>query len=148
MGDRTYCTLLIGGKIEANALPALTEALELECSAHPGGETVREALVADGFFTFDEVNGGELPQDLERALNEAGAAYVWNWNAGGGYGPGVTLYDPATGARGEYGTLDGELALRVADMENPDVIRAAERWLAFQRDFPALDVIGAGEGAA
>lgn len=148
MGDRTHCTLQIGGKIEAKALPALIEALELECSAHPGGETVRDALVADGFFTFDEVNGGEVPPELQRALDEAGAAYVWNWNAGGGYGPGVTLYDPATGERGEYGTLDGELALRVADMENPDVTRHAERWLNFQRGFTDLEVVGEGEGAS
>ncbi|MEL7464863.1 MAG: hypothetical protein AAFN79_12390 [Pseudomonadota bacterium] len=150
MGDRTHCTLMIGGEITEDAFADLVEALSIEDPDDFDGPTLEEALLTANHVEFREVNGGALSDDLDKALIAAGAAFRWSWGDGGSYGPGVTLYDPKTGERGDYGTLDGEIALRVADTENPDVLRHANRWLNFEREFPALVVgndVESGEAA-
>lgn len=147
MTDRTDCHLVIGGAVSETALLSLIAVLEAEAPEHYPHTTIREALLSGEPLHFAEMWLGTLPDPIETALKSAGLSFIWATESGIGITETVMLHDAATGETARYPAAEGELLVRATALDNPDVIRNALRWVAFEEAFPAL-VIGAGEGGA
>lgn len=144
MGDRTQCILTIGGWIDVDQVDRLAENLDdfgvsFHSFCYDKGdeieiETARDALLAGcAMFEVEEVNYGQIDDDLGVTLAEIGASYTWEWGAGGGYGPGVTFYDAATAQSKSFCYVDGAIMLSLEDLEKDPAatIAEAKRWSGF-----------------
>jgi len=90
MGDRTYCNLNVRGKITADQLVALESRIATECQA-------AETLPGSGWWGFSEVNYADPEQenlDLQMLADEFGVTFIWSWDAGCDYGPGINFFAP------------------------------------------------------
>jgi hypothetical protein len=124
VGDRTYCTLEIGGllaKRDIEDLAKIIDNLYVE-----DGKPSRDLPKSKGVFGFSEVNYAELDSSLQKKLEEMKLSYTWSWCAGGDYGSGVQTYDARTGITNQFATCGNEICLTLSDCENPEKLQAAK----------------------
>ncbi|OYW72712.1 MAG: hypothetical protein B7Z37_24080 [Verrucomicrobia bacterium 12-59-8] len=90
MGDRTYCNLVIRGKIS----PERFAELETRINANsPDADT----QPGSGGWGFCEVNYGEPVNEgfnMQALADEFGVTFIWSWDAGYDYSPGIRFYRP------------------------------------------------------
>lgn len=103
MGDRTTCTLSLKQKPSEEFLTLLKDRL---------GEADEEEGLN---LTFCDINYGYLPESIEQYLIDRHLPFAWRNEAGGGYGPGVRIYDGESPLR-EYPLVELELALPLSRM--------------------------------
>lgn len=98
MGDRTQVTFTIGGEVPADRLDDLLEAIKAEGFGPewegPDNDRLREMIAAGEVFhiTGNEVNYATA-EAIESICKELVLPYRKEWDAGGGYGPGIEIFD-------------------------------------------------------
>ena len=131
MGDRTTCNLYLYGDLEKVSPPhlvALVSAIDAIGPETYLEEPTSEKLAGSGAnFQFHEVNYANMDVDLDAAILAADLSYVWAWEAGGGYGSGMKLYNAATKEAAEFATCDGEICLCMSEL-TPEKIAEARHW--------------------
>ena len=149
MGDRTNCTLTIGGVLHAKDIPDLVEVLDVndanwtsllndDFDAKPSQD--QESSLADeiaagiSIFEFEEMNYASMPDDLTKILKKLKLSFRWSNEAGGGYGPAKLFYDARNGEQVEYSTVNEDIALTVDDLDKPELVDMARRWHRFDRE--------------
>lgn len=95
MGDRTYASLHISGILScADDARELFENIRNYGGCDDGDEPATaptEAAELPCYFTFDEINYGEIPAELEGTLYALGLNYSWSHGAGDAYGASGTV---------------------------------------------------------
>lgn len=148
MGDRTTCQLANSSQIAEADLPKLIKAIEDASYCDFNTPDIEAALRrGEAWFVFYEMNWGEMENELDEALKSLGLSYCWNWDAGGGYGAGVCLYNAETGETGRFECHDAEMVIRVDDLDDPDKVADVLNWRAFEKSTGRLEIIAAGQGA-
>lgn len=148
MGDRTTCNLHLAGEIAKNDLPTLIAALEEASYCDMNTPDIEAALRrGEAWFVFYEMNWGEMDDDFDEALKALNLSYAWNWDAGGGYGAGVCLYNAETGETGRFQCHDAEMVIRIDDLDNPEAVADARKWRAHEKAMGKLVIAGKGQGA-
>ena len=111
MGDRTYTEIRFAGPIPRNVAEELVGDLNSQHCASDNrshGEIRVEDLVSEPHFYDEQCNYGQM-DDVENTCRAHGVPYRKTWEAGGGYGPGMTVF---TGDEvHECSTIDGEPAV-------------------------------------
>lgn len=115
MGDRTDCYLTLKTPASSELVKLIDEMMSID-DHHEDHE-----------FYFEEVNYAQLEPELEDYLRTNGIPYTWSWHAGGGYGPGVEIFD---GQEKETFNCDhdGEIVLTLAEALDPEKVQQAIRW--------------------
>lgn len=115
MSDRCDCCLF------ARVADLKDHGAELDalCERHDG------ARAHEGFWEFSEIDYGTIPDALRDWLVSHGIAFAWENYAGFEYGGGVIVHNPSRASSEEFATVDGEIALTLAEMERPGRIDAA-----------------------
>lgn len=142
MGDRTTVSGLIGGAIAEEHVGMLAAALAddycgLDYSSAPLDRDEWEAeirrAIAGGEpveYFGDEVNYGELAH-VTFAVACLGLRQGHHHDAGNDYGE-MAQFQDETGRSASFSTVDGEIALTISEIDNPDTLREARKWAGFQ----------------
>lgn len=138
MGDRTYCSLTITGIIpSAPHAQAICDAL-IDACPDESDSKIREAFQGKGeiknHYSFDEVNYGQIDDDLKDALVSAGLSFCWDWGMGGDYIPGCLVYDARDGYLSEENTADDLPFITVDQLDNEERIAAIRKFAARSRE--------------
>lgn len=135
MGDRTSCRLhLYRAELSADALIQI--AYVIDDWGISGSD--------NNIVEIDDVNWGELNEEIHDTLKMHGVSYEWYWDAGGGYGSGVKIYDGETDESQSFGLLDGEIAITLdAAIKTPEIIPASALWANRMDGRPELDIASA-----
>jgi len=127
MGDRTDCTLELGGKTTAE----LWAAIEEQVRALHGTPSDR-GIWAN--IEFEGVNYGEMPDGLQKAIENAGLSYVWRYAPGGCYDGGTQWRIAEGQAVVGNGLLhEGEDVIPISLLA--DKIRAAKHYICREEAF-------------
>ncbi|PZQ48780.1 MAG: hypothetical protein DI556_13270 [Rhodovulum sulfidophilum] len=94
-------------------------ALDAVCASRHG------AREHEGFWEFSDIDHGTMPAELRDWLVCSGIAFAWENCAGYEYGGGVIVPDPSRVSSEEFSTVDGQIALTLAEMNTPGRIDAA-----------------------
>lgn len=98
MGDRTTCYLDIGGAIPRSLANRIMAGAYKDLGEPEYSETTAPTAEAvDGKawnIVWNEVNYGQIDEDLQGELLAAGLAWRWTWGAGGGYEAGAKWWAP------------------------------------------------------
>lgn len=122
MGDRTYCTLTICGIIpSAQHAQKIYEAIK-NCYPDISEQKVKEIFQSKGEiqqnYGFEEVNYGQIDDEIKDALVEAGLSFCWDWGMGGDYISGSLIYDARDGYLSEENTVDDLPFLTLSEFDN------------------------------
>tara|TARA_Y100000815_G_C13332034_1_gene496399 strand:- start:958 stop:1458 length:501 start_codon:yes stop_codon:yes gene_type:complete len=91
MGDRVGCTLEVWGVTTQKHFRDICVFLDNEFGG--GVDDLIEEL-SDGSMYLEEIEGGDLPRNVEDVLKAAGLGYCWGWGSGAEFQSGYTVYDP------------------------------------------------------
>lgn len=127
MGDRTLCSLKIRGILHTPAdVDRLRAALQqADCNkdhAFLKGKDLAAGVLDLDPFDFEEVNYGDMSDDLFETLRALGLDYIWYWGAGSEYGPGVLVETWSPPFRSSESTVEGDLFLLLSDLNKPERI--------------------------
>lgn len=149
MGDRVWVKLMIGGEIAAEDLQELVEACEVEGGRDYYSDTEITvesvtAAVARG-ETFDvaiqEANYAEA-EAIEDFCRERKLPYLKEWEAGGGFGPGIVVFDGASDPV-EYSAISGDAVMNETQARSLGTFEAVMAWFsAANWSPPALTIKG------
>jgi hypothetical protein len=115
MGDRTTCTLWLSATAAENLRDTIAA---LYCEPDEAQH---------GCLIFNEVNYGYLPQELAQALDEQKIDFIWFWQDGGGYPPGMEIH--CDGEIAEWNcNRDGDIILTVDEIKDPVMVTSALEW--------------------
>ena len=130
MGDRTNCSLALGGTLFLDGLVAPLATVLDEAEAIPAevSSVADELRLSDPTFLFEEINYGEMDAVLRTFLEALRLSYAWRWDAGGGYGEGISLFCGTTRQSVSFGTLEREIVLPVQDLDDPARVSSAKAW--------------------
>lgn len=134
MGDRCTCTLEVGGTVSSADLKTLLKVLESEYADYQGqGDEID--LFGGGeqpgaIWWFEEVNYGDMMDEIESALEAMGLSYAWFNEAGGGYGQGFTFHDAQTEETVKFDSIEHEIALTLTSITDERLAEARkwEKW--------------------
>jgi len=132
MGDRTSCSLEIGGIVHADDLPSLANAIDDEFPQEGDALEILQSGDPNNCFSFDEVNYGTMPHGVAEALKRLKLSYSWRNEPGGGYGSRIVFHDAASGEEASYATAEDEIMLSIATAEDPAKVARAKAWSVFQ----------------
>lgn len=119
MGDRTTCTLWLA----ASAAENLKDTIKDLWDAPDEGQ--------HGCLIFHEVNYGYLPPELAQTLDEQKIDFIWFWQDGGGYSPGMEIH--ANGETSEWNcNRDGDIILTMDEIKDPVMVTSALEWNAIR----------------
>jgi hypothetical protein len=163
--DAANCTLKVRGIVtasEAEQLIALVDRLE----GRPVGnlqdgrvDEIVQTLGAsfadcepDGFgvFAFDDVDGGNMDDDLLELLTQFRLSWNWSWESGDFLEPGVIIWAAVDEIRWTRPLHCGEIVMTVAEARDADLVREMEEVDALFRQPSRLDVVedGASPGSS
>jgi len=117
MGDRTYCTLSVIGRVQKPHWEALLSQIK---------EIMGPETMVEGFMTFDEVNYGELDHDVYNLLKANKLSFIWTYEAGDAYNAGFELYNAETGQYARYCRDEEGLLLTMDEARHG--FDTADRW--------------------
>ena len=115
MGDRVYVSGLIGGQLARADVAAFLDALENDGAVNPetydlfGADDLESWPGGALPFGIDECNYAN-PADLLAFCREKGLPYFFQWDQGGGFGPGLQVW-PGAGDPRDYAGVEGDAAL-------------------------------------
>ena len=119
MGDRTTCTLCLSATAAENLKDTIADLFDEPDEAH------------HGCLIFNEVNYGYLPPELAQALDEQKIDFIWFWQDGGGYSPGMEIH--CDGEIAEWNcNRDGDIILTVDVIKDPVMVDLALEWDAIR----------------
>lgn len=135
MGDRTYCALTFWKGTHVGEYQTLMQ-------------TITNLLGYPEFHSgtpnnlgFEEVNWGLLPSDIEADLRNRGFSYIWEWEAGGSYPAGITMYDATSGTDAGFTVIDGNIVLHLYQASDPVTLANAKNWDSWNRKPKTFAVI-------
>lgn len=136
MSDRTNCTLDIRGIVDRDTWAEIEEIIADELA--PTYE--RDAPL--GYIHLEEINFGELPDEVDAKLRDAGLSYVWCNEVGGGYEAEIRIYDAVTQKVVEYLSDGGDTILvTVKQAETPSFMTEARYWQDFVHAAGGLTIV-------
>jgi len=142
MGDRTTCTLTLHGILWEKHIPELAAAIETAGGESYASRSLAEALKnQECCFAFYEVNYGTIDDSLATCLDRLGLSYEWRWDPGGDYPAGIEITDALSGKRYNHYIINGEIAITLTDIDNPEQIAEARAARAFIADNTPLLVV-------
>jgi len=119
MGDRTYTSILFAGVINEENVDELLDACNTDGVTCDDGPSLLHGLQPDHlkYCLYDlEANYGEL-RAIEATCKDLGVSYCKSWCEGGGYSSGMEIYNAVVGVTMQCGTIDGEPAVTLSDLE-------------------------------
>jgi len=129
LGDRTTCTLSIGGILVKTDIDTLAQALtDAYCEDSDPKETL---LSGNNEFIFEEVNYAAEDDDLTATLKAMGLSYTWANNAGAEYCEGITCYNAATDETYDFTTSNGDIVVTTTVARDPAKMANVLRWERF-----------------
>jgi hypothetical protein len=150
MDDRAWTNIEFSGVISEEQGLELVDQLEgqgCQNGTHGSGEVSLAALSNGDSFDDEEANYGDM-DGVEAWCKANRVSYLKSWEAGGGYGPGMTLYDAATETGTTCASLEGSPAMTVAEvvrlkLEDRLDERIAElrKFESFSSHYPELKVL-------
>lgn len=153
MGDRTFTAIRFAGVINEENVNDLLEAIEahgMACDDGPETSSIMtEHLVYELYDS--ECNYADL-STIEEACQELGVSYCKRWDEGGGYGPGMEIYNAVVGVTLTCGTIEGEPAVTLSDLEQAgspeDLIGYLKAFNDFEENYGTLEIKPLEEAAA
>lgn len=103
------------------------------------------ARAHEGFWEFSEVDYGTIPGALRDWLVSHGIAFAWENYAGFEYGGAVIVHDPSRASSEEFSTVDGQIALTLAEMEKSGRIAAARAAAALWSDIAKENALASAD---
>lgn len=148
MGDRTWTSIRFSGEITLGTAEGLLKEMNdysLRCDEGPetrGDNLTIEHLMLDQYFYGDEVNYGML-ESLEAYCTEFGIAYLKTWEPGGGYGPGMDLFDGHE--LHSCSTVEGEVAVTRSTLTElgTGILEFFDRFDFSDPKYPPLTIVDA-----
>jgi hypothetical protein len=138
MGDRTYTTITLSGVVNEEDVDELVEAVNADwLTCDDGPELNDNALMREHLEWMmynPEANYGEL-EETQSACQRLGVSYLKVWAEGGGYGPGMEIYNAVTGVTVTCGAIEGEPALTLSDIKKIGDAEAAIGYLEAFNNF-------------
>lgn len=136
MGDRVFCSLQLIGVLGADHIPALAEAME-KASAYTDeleGSLSQALLQGQDRFSFAEVNYANIDGDLKAKLKKLNLGWVWSWESGGGFGPGIEFFDALSQQEDQFASIEGEICLTLDKVDQPAIVESAKAWARFEQE--------------
>jgi hypothetical protein len=143
MGDRTWTSIQFSGVIDREKVPLLIEAIEAEamqCDNGPEGAIADAHLIH--MFYDEECNYATL-ESVEAVCKQIGISYLKSWEPGGGYVPGMEIYNAVVDQTFSVGSLEGEPVVTLADLKKRPVeetIAYLESFANFEKNYPPLEI--------
>jgi hypothetical protein len=141
MGDRTWTSIRFSGELTTELADALVEELDAQgCRwddnrGHNMAPT-RASLTEADYFYDEEANYGTM-EEVTGWCEENHISYLLYWEAGGGYGPGYSLYNAVTGVTFGCGAIEGEPAVTLSDLNKVGSVEDLSGYLKTFNDFEA-----------
>lgn len=146
MGDRTWAGISFAGIINEEDVDDLLEACEADGLCCDSGPETR-TLVAEHLkyeLYNEEANYGQL-ETVQSYCQENGISYCMRWYEGGDYGPGMEIYNAVVGQTFTCGTIEGEPAVTLSDLEKAgspeDLIGYLKAFNNFEENYGALEIL-------
>lgn len=150
MGDRVWTGVSFSGHATTEVAEGLISQLEgqgCHCDDGPEGDLSIEHLKLDVVFYDDQCNYGTM-EGVENYCREHNISYLKTWEAGGGYGSGLMLYNAVVGEALECATADGDPSLGLEDLKSyrekgktlDEVITYLGYFDKFRDGFPVMEV--------
>ena len=124
MGDRTTCRLDIVGKLTEEKFHDLLKLLEEEgFESHTDSFDIEKDLKAGDSIYLHDVNYGEMPEYLQKFLQDNQLSSSWSWDHGGEYEAGISI---------------SVCSEHIASMPYPDLTLDGPDCVYFQREFSII----------
>lgn len=141
MGDRTYCSLTITGIIPSPThAQAICDAL-IDAYPDESDSTIKTIFQGKGeikkHYGFDEVNYGQIDDELKDALISAGLSFCWDWGSGDEYITGSLIYDARDDYLSEENTANDLPFITVDELDNKERISQIRKFAARSREISA-----------
>lgn len=149
MGDRTWTSIEFSGAISFEQAEELLQLLKDQgCYANHSDDTPKlDNLVNSDSFYDSDCNYSQM-EDIEAWCGENNVSYLKSWEPGGGYGPGMEIWDDAAETTYTCATVESSPALTVLDLiaaktegTIDEKIAELSRFDAFSSTYPTLKVL-------
>lgn len=143
MGDRTYTTIRFSGQLPLDNVDEFVQALKddaLRCENELQPYSAyddKPGNLSDTFHDY-EANYGTL-ENAEAIARELHLSYLKSWDAGGDYGPGMTLYNAVVDTELDVSSLDGEPVIALSELVKHFDAGKIEEQIGFMRAFADFD---------
>lgn len=139
MGDRVFCRLELFGITHLTAWDAVKKAIDTYLGAPDDSDAPND-------LAFTEVNYGKVPEELDLFLQAAGFSYIWAFDSGGDFPPGVDAYSHET--KESFSSMwdsNGDLLMTLEDASDPEKLALYQKW---QKWFDAPKIFGCVDAAS
>lgn len=121
MSNYVHCNLRIYGQTDGSKWGEIYDLIENYLNPNEDGQ--------EGVFHGIEVKYGNLPEDIQSALREAGLSYIWEYDAGDEFDAGIELYNAKANSEGSLNVnVFNEIVLTLEDAGDQDRLLAARKW--------------------
>lgn len=119
MGDRTHTAIEFKGQISVEQAEELLSALKDQgCEPNDCGErgdlSIADLTEGSGFYD-SECNYAQM-EDIEGWCRDNNVSYLKTWEAGGGFGPGLELFDVATQTTEQCSSIESSPAVELGQL--------------------------------
>ena len=82
-------------------------------------------------FFVEDVTNGNLPENLAVFMMESKVSFKWSWEPGVEFSEGALLNDAHKKVVHEVNTLDGDIVMKVYDIDTPEALETAKSALDY-----------------
>jgi hypothetical protein len=127
MADRANCVLDIFGLVSVETLANIEHLLKFWL----GPDYFEEGQEIEFPFYVEEVRDAQLPLNIVTFMMENDVSYKWSWEAGVEFSEGALLNDAHKKVVHEVNTLDGDIVMKVHDIDTPEALETAKSALDY-----------------